>query len=317
MSANTRHKSSLEQRGDLSDLFASALTHIRGNKRNDRQIGNLRQALQLFHENRLAHVIPGSTDGLPKDLHLILSRPLGEVLPRFAANYFESYGVEFVGELFVLPNIWRTDRSKSAGAGRELLAEFGIPFDLDLNYVGWVPPYLGNEEVTAAWCRRSHDLGKYGPGFRPCSDCSESGGCSTVGELLRYDPWDFSRNSFRHGGRISKFDELGLRAGMFVPDAWLAPERDPVGCANFGKVEWDGELIVTNLRERLVGMGFSGWESISGETQWSLRQKVGSIDGVVAVFAKRGLSFQPPDPSDMMGKLLEEFGLMVFLGWSF
>ncbi len=54
--SQNKHES-LQERGDLADLFASALVLIRGNKRSESQRKNLRHALQLFHENRLGTVM--------------------------------------------------------------------------------------------------------------------------------------------------------------------------------------------------------------------------------------------------------------------
>ena len=52
MSVETRQdrQASLRERGDLSDLFATALVLIRGNKRSELQRQNLRMALQLFQQ---------------------------------------------------------------------------------------------------------------------------------------------------------------------------------------------------------------------------------------------------------------------------
>lgn len=225
----TRRDESLRERGDLSDLFASSLVLIRGDKRSEFQRYTLRNALQLFVENRLAAVVAGSPGNVrAEDVCKLLSLPVENVLPRYAHhNLRTEYEAVYMGELFGLPSrAWKDNsKTKTARVCRELFGEWGLPFDLDPNSVGWVPPYAEDPAVVHAWDMRLHETVSK-------ETCDQEGGCETVGEfILRFAGWaPQSMRRFNFWG----FEKLGLRSAMFVPASWTPPARDPKGCAGYG-----------------------------------------------------------------------------------
>ena len=232
MSVETRQnkQASLQERGDLSDLFASALVLIRGNKRSELQRQNLRNALQLFQENRLATVLAGSTTSeLPKDILALLSQPIKSALPRITIGPdLGEYGVRYVGELLPLHRrAWKLKADTKYGSViRMLLVDWGIPFDLDLNAIRWIPPYAEDPVILSMWNMRKHEL-------RPERTCNQAEGCESVGEFIRTLAGLHVR-AWRHPSRyhyIEKIKELGLRPTMWIPSSWTPPVRTPDACA--------------------------------------------------------------------------------------
>ena len=315
MSVETRQdrQASLRERGDLSDLFATALVLIRGNKRSELQRQNLRMALQLFQENRLATVIAGSTDALPKDILTLLSQPVERALPRNAVNALQGWGAQYIGEILRLPrDAWRNKAHTQYGqAIRTLLVEWGIPFDLDLNAVGWVPPYAEDPAVVAVWNMRKHDL-------VPLRPCNETEGCESVGEFIRSmasrNPRAFNHPSYRP--YVEQLWERGLRLTMWVPGSWSPPARDICACARHATVEWEGEHIRLSLKEALERQGLTTLESLTTFSKWELLRKFGGPEdpharSLMNIVQKRGLQLRDHSPGDHRDQSLDEFEFSV------
>ncbi len=221
MSANTRHTRLREECGDIAELSGLAVGLVRQGKRSELQRKMLRRALQLFKENRLAAVLAGFTGELPQDILPLLSRPIVDVLPGYAMRHLREYHFCYVGEILLHPRPW-SGKIKAARACRDLLSEWGIPFDLDLNSVGWVPPYAEDPKVVTVWNMRLQELA---PG-RALNATEED---ASVGEFVR-ELSGVSPIGWRHPSRrcfVDKFQELGLRPTMFVPASWNPPARDP------------------------------------------------------------------------------------------
>lgn len=315
MSVETRQdkQASLRERGDLSDLFASSLVLIRGNKRSELQRQNLRKALQLFQENRLAAVIAGSTGELPKDILTLLSQPIESTLPRNAVSALRGWGARYIGEILRLPrDAWRNKAHTQYGqAIRTLLIEWGIPFDLDLNAVGWVPPYAEDPAVVAVWNMRKHDL-------VPLRPCNETEGCESVGEFIR----SLANRNHRVANHpsyrpyVEQLLERGLRLTMWVPGSWSPPARDICACARHATVEWEGEHIRPSLKEKLDRQGLTTLESLTALSKWELIRKFGGLEdpharSLMNIVGKRGLQLRDSSPGDYRDQPLDEFEFSV------
>lgn len=247
MSVKTRQNAavSLEERGRLADLFTTAMTHIRANKRSERQVAVLNEALQLFLENRLGGVVKGGEVLDDEHLHRVLSLRLQDAgLPAvYARSYCNSLGVEYVGEAYLLPSRYRlpgTDRSR---AMHVLLSELGLPEHMKLDEKGWTPPYASNPDVLALWAKPMHE-------FRRSNTCN---GCKSVGTWLR---------ELRADVRVRWHDKR-IRACMYVPPSWAPPMHNHVVCRDYGTAVWDGEYLDADAVEKLYESGHTALASLS------------------------------------------------------
>ncbi len=133
-SVKTRHDRtrSTYHRARLADLFATALTLIRADKRDESQIRRLQRALQLFAENRLGEVARDTTKA-PLDYKKILSSSIKELgLSGLALNPLRNDNINTIGELVTKKEV---DLLRTPGLGRITLDEIRealAPYDLEL-----------------------------------------------------------------------------------------------------------------------------------------------------------------------------------------
>ena len=225
MAVKTGHKDqSLRERGDIADLFASALVLIRGDKRNETQRSHLRRALQLFQENRLGGVISSNEMLSPERIQQLLSLELVNLLSARDAAHFTRQDLLYVGELYLLHySKWRETRvrkGRSVQACQQMLRELGLPLTMNLDDSGWIPPYANDPKVLELWARPRHTV----LDRRRCDD-----GCASVGEWLRR-----LRSNARRWGMDLPHQ---VRAYMYVPPTWTPPPRNPEACRNYTRSE--------------------------------------------------------------------------------
>lgn len=315
MAVKTGHAESLQERGDLTDLFATAMVLIRGNKRGPSQRAALRKALQFFQENRLAGVISGNIDDAPENLLQLLSLQLRDILPRPAASHYASwFGVKYVGEMFRLPaTAWRESKRMHAVSVRHVFGELSLPFTLDVEKMGWIPPYMSDPEVLAALSERGHVHGNFrrnfGYPYRTRDNvCTCSKGCVTVGEFLRSEN---SKHHRRFNDLKASFKDKGLHLGMYIPEEWRAPAVDPVGCALFNRVQWDGFLVEPRLQRTLLEKGYETLASLAELSEFEVGHTFGTdiLPWVKQCFKERNLTFSPL--GDMLKNRVSESELSV------
>jgi hypothetical protein len=284
-----------------SIVFQLAKTQklVREGKRNEVQVRNLERALTFFAEHRLASVIARGS-ATTRNLQEILSQSIGETLPTRAASYIRDCGVEYFGEMFLLPEeIWRRGRTKTAKVCREIIGELGVDFNLKLDAVKWIPPYANHEHVLLAWARRFHELGpiRSEATSHVCHSRLE-GGCVTLGEFIRTEGPYTSRRPYRWHDRLRVLHSFGLRAVMHVPATWQAPPLDPAGCKIYGYVEWRD----VHVSERtLAWINTLGPNELVELSKMTLRQVVGQVGkgeagSIAKVLLREGLEFRE-DPT--------------------
>lgn len=227
MSAKTRQD--LQQIvGALTLLFTNVVELIRGGKRSASQIHALRQALQLFKENRLATVLAAIQNPDAEHIRPFCSIEVSTLkLSHTTLRWLREAQIVYVGELLHRRD-WTKSRDdlKAHREIRELLVEWGLPLkEVNMNDVGWIPPYMGDPDVLAGLNLWVHELPN-SPRKRVymrdgCSDCLSLGEIiRTGGRRLR---WVF--------GYSNGINVPHLRVNMFIPDSWTPngehPHLDP------------------------------------------------------------------------------------------
>lgn len=306
MSAKTR-QSLRQECGDIAELSGAAIGYISAGKRSPLQRMALKRALQLFKENRLGVVLAGSAGTeLPENLQEILSLPVKTAFRAHVSDWLEEHYVQYVGELFLLPDdVWRTDKKTvRARECREMLAAWGIPPNLDLNQVRWVAPYHKDENVLAAWARRFHELNalrhfQHGPR----ETCAHT--CGSLGEFIKENADKYWKADYRspHGfkGMRSGLLHFGVRPVMFVPDSWVPPPHDQNACQRFGKVVWSDRLVTASVAGELDRHGYTSFEELAAaESDVSLRAKIGKLGNLQALLEEQGLQLREATSEDVL-----------------
>jgi hypothetical protein len=226
----------LLERGKLSDLFATSLVLIRGNKRTPGQREALQRALQLFVDDRLVQALEAPIKGTsspPPNLLEILSMRLEDCFPRFVAQQLaKDWEREYVGELFLCPERFLKDTLKSSDKARRQLTDMGVPLSLDLDVVGWLPPYYNDPETVRRWNLRLHEVIYRHPNDpRGPIHCEYPGGCITIGEKMRRCKGRTDSTLLWH-----QLKRVGLKAYFYVPPVWEPVPKDEESCWRYTRI---------------------------------------------------------------------------------
>jgi hypothetical protein len=237
------------------------MTLMRGNKRTVEACHRLGVAIQAFNDNTLTGVIVGKAE-TPEHVLMLLSMPLASIMPK---DVMRRINAVYVGELFAPYVYWGGARTAERIADH--LRQLGIPLKLDLDEIGWIPPYMDDANVQAALSLRWHDVDT----VETCVG-AEHDGCISVGEVF----WRCAERWKRMRGR-PKADygpemKKGtvLRSTMFVPRSWTPPARDPEGCRRFaGLEEWGAVLIPISTKASFEEAGYANLAELAGDPSYA------------------------------------------------
>lgn len=230
MSAKTRQAKSQPDTtaaiADLADLHAQAILLIKKGARTATMIDMLRQALQLFKENRLLATIAGGVQ-LVRDQKLlfqVLSSSLFDLpLEKSVRRFLLRIGVELVGELYYAELDPRPHAVTTKKLHGILTGTLNLPTKLDPLALGWQPPYWSDNTFYRALNQ-------------------------PIGVLVRaqdeYDLWRFHKRGLHYVGQLLHSGEhlsaawlrqrrwkirqdRGIRVGMIRPPGWKRPAEVP------------------------------------------------------------------------------------------
>jgi hypothetical protein len=248
----------------FTNLVGQALLLYTEHKRNQAQVALMRKALQGFKENRLSVVqladIP--VDKTKDDVLRELDIPLDKLgLGGTAWKYcYRTLGIRFLGELYRFG--WRNSGNAVHQEIQRNLRQRGLPTDLDFQEFPWVPEYVNDPKVRAAWnlpigqaFANSSREAYVKPFANPWAPTHQIADVRYVGELL---PYAFDRGpssdlfkavtKLRTGKAIS--DTRAQVWASMVVDNWHAPKEDPLGLAMMRRME----AKATEVREQAQGM---------------------------------------------------------------
>jgi hypothetical protein len=176
----------------------------------------------LFKENRLGAAMsrvtdPGTTDSILALCSVeITSLHLTDSTRAWLRNRVQA---SYVGELLNCSWTEKRDEIRAEAEIRTLLLELGLPIRrIDLDTLGWVPPYMNDPDVLRDLSAWTHERMKPGVGHQGTLSRKGCPDCFALGQVIRnhvtgayLPPAHVTWNDLNTGK---------LRRGMFIPANW-------------------------------------------------------------------------------------------------
>ncbi len=258
----------------LTGLWHLAYGHLLGDRRSGVIRRALKEALALFHEDKLAGVLRKveSLELSRSSVYAFCDLPVEDIpVPAPVSAWLRDIGIRFGGELFRFDWERLARKYKHAEPVRVLLIALGFPEGFDAWAYGWRPAYLADPAVRAAlsasWAAFDRNMDPWDP--NPLLAGHPGGFVKFqhfVGMLIRTldlrEEYSASTTGWWQAKIVHVPELAALHAAMYVPDDWSPPAET---CP-----EWDAYRALEERAKAFAAGHGRPNSTLAGSHVWSI-----------------------------------------------